>query len=78
MSKAAIGKLERVDLREVWKHEVHDFTQWLQNNVAVLNDALNLNLRNVDRAHAAAADIWASPSLTESSRFIALQRFGVI
>src|SRR5262249_50447871 len=53
MSKAAIGKLERVDLREVWKHEAHDFTQWLQDNIAVLNDALNLNLVNVDREQAA-------------------------
>jgi hypothetical protein len=48
-----IGKLERVDLREVWKHEAHNFTQWLENNVSVLNDALDLNLVNVDREQAA-------------------------
>ena len=53
MSTAPIGKLERVDLREVWKHEAHNFTQWLENNIGVLNDALNLNLVNVDREHAA-------------------------
>jgi hypothetical protein len=49
MSKTPIGKLERVDLREVWKHEAHNFTQWLENNIGVLNDALDLNLVNVDR-----------------------------
>jgi hypothetical protein len=48
----AIGKLERVPLREVWKHEAHDFTQWLQENIDVLNDALNLNMVNVDREQA--------------------------
>jgi uncharacterized protein DUF4268 len=53
MSKAPIGKLERVDLREVWKHEAHNSTQWLENNIGVLNDALDLNLVNVDREQAA-------------------------
>jgi uncharacterized protein DUF4268 len=53
MSKTPIGKLERVDLREVWKHEAHNFTQWLENNIGVLNDALDLNLVNVDREQAA-------------------------
>ena len=39
-----IGKLERVPLREVWEHEAYDFTQWLQDNIEVLNDALGLTL----------------------------------
>lgn len=30
-----------------------DFTQWLQENIGVLNDALDLNLVNVDREKAA-------------------------
>jgi len=49
MTESPIGKLERVALREVWKHEAMDFTQWLQENIDVLNDALDLNLVNVDR-----------------------------
>lgn len=49
----AIGKLERVQLREVWEHEAYDFTQWLQENIDVLNTALDLNLVNVDREQAA-------------------------
>lgn len=49
----AIGKLERVPLREVWEHEAYDFTQWLQDNIEVLNDALGLTLVNVDREQAA-------------------------
>lgn len=49
MDASQIGKLERVALREVWKHEAKDFTQWLQENIDVLNSALDMNLVNVDR-----------------------------
>ena len=53
MGDGAIGKLERVPLREVWKHEALDFTHWLQENIDVLNSALDLTLVNVDREQAA-------------------------
>jgi len=44
-----IEKIQRVKLREVWKHEALDFTTWLEENIDVLNDALDLSLANVDR-----------------------------
>jgi hypothetical protein len=53
MDPTQIGKLKRVPLREVWKHEAYDFTQWRQENIDVLNDALDLSLVNVDREHTA-------------------------
>ena len=40
----SIEKLQRVPLREVWKHEAYDFTQWLQENLDILNDTLDLEL----------------------------------
>lgn len=46
-------KIQRVPLREVWEHEAHDFTAWLQENIDVLNDALNLSLANAEREKAA-------------------------
>lgn len=55
MSKTQIAKLERVDLREVWRHEARDFTQWLEDNIATLNEALELDLVNVEREQAAGA-----------------------
>ena len=52
MDVSSIAKLERVPLREVWKHEAIDFTQWLQENIDVLNEVLDLDLVNVDRERA--------------------------
>lgn len=52
---AAIGKTERVPLREVWPHEAHDLTTWLVENIDVLNDALDLGLVSAEREHAAGA-----------------------
>lgn len=49
-----IEKLERIHPREVWKHEVH-FTQWLEENIDVLNDVLELDLSNAEREKAAGA-----------------------
>jgi len=28
-----IGRLERVPLREVWRHEAYDYSQWLSENI---------------------------------------------
>ena len=44
-----IGRLESVDLRELWKHEALDFTSWLADNCDVLGDELGLELTVVDR-----------------------------
>jgi hypothetical protein len=49
----AIGKIERVPLREVWRHEAHNLTTWLEENIDVLNDVLDLTLSNVEREQAA-------------------------
>ena len=50
-----IGKLRRVPLREVWAHEALDFTMWLEENVDVLNDVVDITLENVERERAAGA-----------------------
>lgn len=50
-----IGKLEKVPLREVWRDEARDFTRWLEENLEVLNDSLDLSLRVVEREGSAGA-----------------------
>jgi hypothetical protein len=47
-SKSGIGKLERVDLREVWRTE-GAFTKWLEENIDVLSEALDLTLDSPKR-----------------------------
>jgi len=32
-----IGRIERVPLLDIWKHEAYDFTTWLQDNIDILN-----------------------------------------
>lgn len=43
---ARLGRLERVDLREVWKGEALDFTPWLAHvdNIALLGESIGLEL----------------------------------
>src|SRR5947207_2659939 len=48
-----IGKIERVPLREVWKQEAHNLTTWLEENIDVLNDVLDISLTNAGREQAA-------------------------
>ena len=44
-----LGRLERVDLREVWKIEAQDFTPWLasEESLSVLADTLHMELELV-------------------------------
>lgn len=39
-----LGRIEQVDLREVWRHEANDFTPWLADHISELGDALGLEL----------------------------------
>ena len=53
LEKEGIGRLQRVKLRDVWSHEAHDFTRWLEQNIDVLNDAIGFTLSIVERETAA-------------------------
>lgn len=48
-----VGRLERVNLREVWPHEALDLTRWLVDNPDVLEEAIGIDLTNVQREQAA-------------------------
>src|SRR5882762_5326417 len=44
-----IEKISRIPLRDAFKHEAHDFTRWLEENMDVLNDVLDVSLSNAAR-----------------------------
>lgn len=48
---ANIGRLIEVDVRELWKHEQYDFSNWLARpvNLEYLNEILGLTLIDVDK-----------------------------
>jgi len=41
---AQIGKIERVDLREIWKREDSDFSAWLAKNIDYLSEVLGFDI----------------------------------
>lgn len=45
-----LGKLQEIDIRDVWKHEQYDFSKWLagDENIQELGDTLNLSLTDVE------------------------------
>lgn len=47
----AIGKLEEVDIRDLWKHEQYDFSEWLakKENIENLNEILGLTLVDISK-----------------------------
>lgn len=45
-STADLGILSKADVRDVWKHEAHNFTPWLCENIEPLGKELGL-LSNV-------------------------------
>lgn len=44
-----LGQLVRVDPRSVWKHEAHDFTPWLVENIGLLGKVLDMDLEVTKR-----------------------------
>lgn len=46
-----LGRMKEVDIRDLWKHEQYDFSNWLakEENIEYLNDILGLTLVNIDK-----------------------------
>jgi len=62
--KIDLARLESVDIREVWKHEARDFTQWLSKpeNLHLLGETIGLELEPIEpesRVGKFSADIFA-------------------
>ena len=53
MKATEIGRLERVRLREVWEHEAQNFTQWLEKNIDLLGEVIDIEFSDVEREQSA-------------------------
>lgn len=51
MSTVKIGKLTEVDVRDLWKHEQYDFSNWLAKveNIKLLDDEIGLTLMDINK-----------------------------
>lgn len=51
MSTVKIGKLTEVDVRDLWKHEQYDFSNWLakEENIELLDDEIGLTLMDINK-----------------------------
>jgi hypothetical protein len=50
-----LGRITKINPREIWKHEALDFTQWLvkEENIEILCDALDISIENARAEEAA-------------------------
>ena len=48
---ATLGKVEQVDVREIWPDEASDFTPWLAQNLDLLGKSLELELELLEQEH---------------------------
>lgn len=46
-----VGRIVRIDLREVWKHEAQDFSRWLSNNLDALSEEIEIKLTSAETEH---------------------------
>lgn len=69
MAKYNLGQIKRVDLRDVWPHEAHDFTKWLSEepNLALLGGEIGIELELIEAESSVGSfnvDIYAQESGT--------------
>lgn len=70
-----IGRLKEVDIRNLWKHEEYDFSNWLvqDENISYLNEILGLTLTDVRREEHVGSfecDIFAKDETSDTNIII--------
>lgn len=52
-----LGRLEKINPREIWPDEARDFTPWLRDNIQALSEALGLDLEIIE-TEGVVGDFW--------------------
>lgn len=61
-----IARLEKLELRELWKHEAHGFTKWLTENLYFVSETIHVDLSLVERE--ASVDPFSADILAEDNQ----------
>jgi hypothetical protein len=43
------GKIKKVNVRDIWQHEAHDFTPWLAENIEKLGESVGMDLELIEQ-----------------------------
>jgi hypothetical protein len=43
------GKIKKVNIREIWQHEAHNFTPWLAENIEKLGESVGMDLELIEQ-----------------------------
>src|SRR6056297_64971 len=70
-----LSRLKQVDLREAWKHEAYDFTNWLaeDENIELLSNEIGLGINIIEKEASVGrfnVDILAEESTTNKNIII--------
>ena len=80
MSMLELGRLEEVNVRELWSHEQYDFSNWLakEENIDLLNEVLGLTLVDIEKEVFVGAYRCDLVAKDEASRLVFWTRFNEV
>ena len=61
-----LGRLEAVEVRDVWQHEARDFTPWLPEHEENLSEALGIDLELQESEHPVCTGDGSRPMTSEA------------
>ena len=74
-----IGKIEKVNLRDIWKNEERDFTPWLEKNIEILSEHIGIGIEDLRKEASIgtfSADLVGTSHETDDKVVVIENQFG--